>query len=131
MGYTEIGVDAIADTGLIPNISPDGMQGWLASLGEPPPGPAGDLAELLVTRYDPLKMLALANVELLQQARATAYGLAWIGALYLMHALLMPDIPGLAALRAIIDAFGAGPILLQTSRGPQRRLGPEPTWGTC
>ena len=57
--------------------------------------------------------------------------LAWIGALYLMHALLMPDIPGLAALRAIIDAFGAGPILLQTSRGPQRRLGPEPTWGTC
>jgi hypothetical protein len=96
MGYTEIGVDAIADTGLIPNISPDGMQGWLASLGEPPPGPADDLAELLVTRYDPLKMLALANVELLQQARATAYGLAWIGALYLMHALLMPDIPGLA-----------------------------------
>jgi hypothetical protein len=64
MGYTEIGVDAIADTGLIPNISPDGMQGWLTSLGEPPPGPAGDLAELLVTRYDPLKMLALANVEL-------------------------------------------------------------------
>jgi hypothetical protein len=85
MGYTEIGVDAIADTGLIPNISPDGMQGWLTSLGEPPPGPAGDLAELLVTRYDPLKMLALANVELLQQARATAYGLAWIGALYLMQ----------------------------------------------
>jgi hypothetical protein len=120
MGYAEIGADALAEafaeTGLSPSISPESIQRWLARLEEPPPDQVGYLAELLVTRYDPLKMLQLANVELLRQARITAYGLAWVGGLYFMHAMLMPDTPGLAALRATIDQLGVGPVLMQTSR---------------
>ena len=123
MGYDEVPGDllaeAIADTGLAPQMSAaDGQRfvARMARLQELPPGPTTSLAELLFTRYDPLEMLSLANVELLQQARTAAWGLAAIGRLYLFHALLMPDTPGLAALRATIDGLGMGPWLLQTFR---------------
>jgi hypothetical protein len=119
-GYREVPADlfaqAMADTGMVPAASDTAAQrvhARLARLNELPPGPASPLAELLFTRYDPLELLSLANAELLQRARTATFGLAASGALYLSHALLMPDTPGLAALRATIDDLGLGPWLLQ------------------
>jgi hypothetical protein len=42
-----------------------------------------------------------------------------MGSLYLFHALLMPDTPGLAALRAEIDGLGMGSWLMRTARDIQ------------
>jgi hypothetical protein len=123
MGYDEVPGDllaeAMADTGLAPQMSAaDGRRfvARMARLQELPPGPTTSLAESLFTRYDPLEMLSLANAELLQQARTAAWGLATAGGLYLSHALLMPDTPGLTALRATIDGLSMGPWLLWTFR---------------
>jgi hypothetical protein len=121
MGYAEVGAEALseagADTGLAPSMSAAGWQWWLDRLEKPPPaGHAGYLVELLVTQYDPLEMLRLADAELLLRARTVAYGLARFGSLYLLHALGMPDTPGHAALRVLIDALGIGQMLLNSYR---------------
>jgi hypothetical protein len=50
----------------------------------------------------------IASIERLRQAREVATGLAGLDALLVMHGLLMPDTPGLAALRGRISEFGAG-----------------------
>jgi hypothetical protein len=68
-------------------------------------------------RYDPLAIVRLANIELLRRARTVAHGLAGFGAMYILHAFLMPDTPGLAALRTLIDELGIGPILVMAGRG--------------
>jgi hypothetical protein len=119
-GYREVPADlfaqSMADTGMVPAASDAVWQRVHARLAGLNELPASRLAELLVTRYDPLELLSLANAELLQRARAAVYGLAGAGSLYLLHALLMPDTPGLAALRATIDDLGLGPFLLQTVR---------------
>jgi len=59
----------------------------------------------------------------LRQAREVATGLAGFGVILLMHALLMPDTPGLAALRARINELGMAPTLMNLARQvmqPQR-----------
>jgi hypothetical protein len=57
-----------------------------------------------------------AGIERLREAREVAIGLAGFGATLLMHGLLMPDTPGLAALRARINELGAGSVLMHLAR---------------
>jgi hypothetical protein len=75
---------------------------------------AEDLAAL--ARFDPASAVENAGIQRLREAREVAVGLAGFGALLLMHALLMPDTPGLAALRAGINELGAGPLLINLAR---------------
>lgn len=62
---------------------------------------------------DPLEVLGRANAERLRQARTAVWDLAAFGSLYFLHALGMPDTPGLAALRSTINRLGAGPMLMR------------------
>jgi hypothetical protein len=78
---------------------------------EQPAGKAEHL-KLLFTRYDPLEMLRLSTPPQLRQARTVAYDLADYGSLHLSHALLMPDTPGMAALRSLINDLGLAPWLM-------------------
>ena len=115
-----------ADLGLGSDVSSDWSRDWeglLDNVEEPAVGPAG-LA-------DPLEMLGRANAELLQQARTAAWDLAGFGSLYLSHAFLMPDTPGLAALRSTIDRLGAGPLLMRTPLRIQTTDGFAFTVVTC
>ena len=64
-----------------------------------------------------------AAIEQLRQAREAAKGLAGFGAMLLLHALVMADTPGVAALRARISELGMGPMLMSLARQvlqPQR-----------
>lgn len=126
MGFAEIGADALAeaftDTGLIQGRSPIDIQRWLGRL-ERPVGEAEYLKELLIPRFDPVTMLRLCGGPRLQQARVVAYDLAGYGSLYLFHALLMPDTPGLAALRALIDDLGVAPWLIDIAMTIHRTEG--------
>ncbi len=113
MGSAAVGEDLLreseADLGLGSDVSSDWSRDWeglLDNVEGPAAGPAG-LA-------DPLEMLGRANAELLQQARTAAWDLAGFGSLYLSHAFLMPDTPGLAALRGTVDRLGAGRLLMRT-----------------
>ncbi|WP_327359524.1 hypothetical protein [Streptomyces sp. NBC_01304] len=65
------------------------------------------------TRHDPLARVKEAGEQQLAQARHVMYQLAGVGALYWMHALLMPDTPTLAELRNEIDELGVHQILHQ------------------
>ena len=69
-----------------------------------------------LARFDPVEALENAGIKRLRQAREVATGLAGFGAILVMHALLMPDTPGLAALRARIDELGMGPALINLSQ---------------
>ncbi|MFI6475726.1 hypothetical protein ACIBL5_36460 [Streptomyces sp. NPDC050516] len=70
----------------------------------------GLLADLLapLETYDPLRRLAEATEHEIARARDVATMLAGVGAVYLMHGLLMPDTPSLAALRRQVDEMGVG-----------------------
>jgi hypothetical protein len=124
MGFGEVPADLLAkamdDTGLVPQMSETDVQRVLTRFEEPPSTGPESLVERLITRYDPLDMLSLATADSLKQARTAAGGLFLAGGLYLLHALLMPDTPGLAALRATIDGLGLGPWLLETFRSFRR-----------
>ena len=76
-----------------------------------------------LTRLDSAEALENAGIERLRQAREVAIGLAAFGALLMMHALLMPDTPGLAALRARINALGMGPALIGLAKQVMRPSG--------
>jgi hypothetical protein len=119
MGLGEVPADllgeAMADIGLVPQTWETDVQRVPTRFEEPPAG-LESLVERLITRYDPLDMLSLATAESLKQARTAVGTLALAGALYFFHSLLMPDTPGLAALRATIDGLGMGPWLLGTLR---------------
>lgn len=123
MGIDEVGSDALsealANSGTFPSMSADGLADALADFersGET--GNAvislGQRDPLVVTfgRYDLLALAQLANADHLRRAREVLYGLAGMGALYMSYGLLMPDTPGLAALRARIDELGIGQMLI-------------------
>ena len=101
MGYAEIGADALAEatggSGLFPPISSAFWEQWLDRLRQPEA--ASPLAELLFTRYDPVAMIRIASGEQLRIARKVAFDLAGFGSFCALHAALLPDTPGLAALR--------------------------------
>jgi hypothetical protein len=75
---------------------------------------AAEFAALV--RFDPAETLENAGIERLRQARQVAAGLAGFGSLLLLHALLMPDTPGLAALRTRIRQLGMGQVLMGLAR---------------
>jgi hypothetical protein len=72
---------------------------------------AAEFAALV--RFDPAETLENAGIR---QAREVAAGLAGFGSLLLLHALLMPDTPGLAALRTRIRQLGMGQVLMGLAR---------------
>jgi len=117
LGVEEVGpeafAEAIAATGYFPEMSVqewrDVMIGAFAS---------GAYAEEFAAlgRLDPASAVENAGIERLREAREVAVGLAGFGAMLLMHALLMPDTPGLSALRARVGELGAGPVLMSLAR---------------
>jgi hypothetical protein len=62
--------------------------------GQAAPAAASPLAELLITRYDPLAMIRIASGEQLRIARKVAFDLAGFGSFCALHAALLPDTPG-------------------------------------
>lgn len=100
LGVEEVGAEAFADaitaTGLFPQLS---AQEWRDAVIEAYASGAYADEFAALTRFDPVEALENAGIERLRQAREVATGLAGIGAMLLMYALLMPDTPGLAALR--------------------------------
>jgi hypothetical protein len=117
LGAEEVGAEALADaiaaTGMFPQMSAqelrDAMVAAYASGAY-----AAEFAALV--RFDPAEALENADIERLRQAREVAAGLAGFGSLLLMHALLMPDTPGLAALRTRINELGMGQVLMSLAR---------------
>jgi hypothetical protein len=124
LGAEEVGAEALADaiaaTGMFPQAS---TQEWrdvmIAAYA------CGDCAAELMAlaRFDPAEALENAGIERLRQAREVATGLAGFGSLLLMHALLMPDTPGLAALRTGISERGMGQLLIGLARQVMQRRG--------
>lgn len=112
----------LAATALGPaEIGGDALTGALAALGLPGGIPAGETAAAAfefdgrigdltgrVDLRDPLERAARASQEDLAAAREAALVLAGAGGLYLLHGLLAPDTPALAALRSILDTTGLG-----------------------
>ncbi len=113
LGVEEVGAEAFADaivaSGLFPQLSAQQCRDAMIEAATCDTC-AGVFAELM--RLDSAEALENAGIERLRQAREVAIGLAGFGALLMMHALLMPDTPGLAALRARInDALCQGQFL--------------------
>jgi len=128
LGAEEVGADAIAASGLFPQLS---AHGWRDVMIEA--HASGTYAEefAALTRFDPVKAVETASIERLRQAREVATGLAGFGALLVMHGLLMPDTPGLAALRGRISELGMGPLLMNLARQVMRPPGVAFAIATC
>ncbi|MGW3660037.1 hypothetical protein ACWD6R_32310 [Streptomyces sp. NPDC005151] len=113
MGPDEVGADAMAHafaaTGMFGLPAPEWAQ--MLSAAERGDGPAVDWS-LLDRAFDPLAQAQRAVYQDLLDARTVLTGLRGFGAMYFMHALFMPDTPGLAALRERIDASGMGAALI-------------------
>jgi hypothetical protein len=124
LGFEEVGAEAFADaiaaSGLFRQLSP---QQWRDAMIEA--DASGTYAEAFaaLTRFDRAKELENAGIERLRRAREVATGLAGFGGLFVMHALLMPDTPGLAALRAGINGLGMGPALIDLAKQVMRPRG--------
>jgi hypothetical protein len=124
LGVEEVGAEALADamfaTGLFPQLS---AQEWRDAMIEAEA--CGTCAEAFaeLTRFDFAEALENADIERLRRAREVATGLAGFGALLIMHALLMPDTPGLAALRARINELSMGPALINLAQQTMRPTG--------
>jgi hypothetical protein len=125
MGYAEIGADALAEavsgSGLLPPISPAFCEQWLGRLRRPEA--SSPLAELLFTRYDPVAMIRVASAEQLRTARKVAFDLAGFGSFCALHAALLPDTPGLAALRQTTAYWGIDRMLISISRSIRTTTG--------
>ncbi|WP_432867360.1 hypothetical protein [Microbispora rosea] len=121
MGLDEVGADvlaeSLADVGLYPGLSVDT---WRQAVQNIELSADRDKFDGVVMRYDPLGAVRSASIKQLRRARKVLYGLSGFGAMYLMHALLMPDTPGLAALRARIDELGVGLLLMDMCTGMNR-----------
>ena len=123
LGVEEVGAEAFADaivaSGLFPQLS---AQQWRDAMIEADASGAYAAEFAALTRFDAPEALENAGIERLRRAREVATDLAGFGGLLVMHALLMPDTPGLAALRAGINELGMGPALMglaqQTRRPP-------------
>ncbi|MFJ3106517.1 hypothetical protein [Streptomyces sp. NPDC086835] len=85
---------------------------WVQMLGaaERGEGPPVDWG-LLQRHADVLGPVQRASDAALIRARTVLIGLRWFYGLYMLHGILLPDTPGLAALRARIDERGLGPYL--------------------
>ncbi|MFJ2033548.1 hypothetical protein [Streptosporangium sp. NPDC087985] len=121
MGLDEVGADALAESlaeiGLYSGLSVDT---WRQAVQRFEHSADRGMFGGAVVHYDPLGTLRGTSIEQLRRARTVLYGLSGFGAMYFMHALLMPETPGLAALRARIDELGVGPWLMGLCSGMNR-----------
>jgi hypothetical protein len=124
LGAEEVGAEAFADaitaSGLFPQLS---APEWRDVMTEAYASGAYAEEFAALTQFEPAEALENAGIARLRQAREVLMGLAGVGALLMMHGLLMPDTPGLAALRTRISEIGAGPLLVNLARQvmqPQR-----------
>lgn len=117
LGVEEVGAESFADsitaTGLFPQLS---AQEWRDVMIEASASGAYARDFAALARFDPASAVESAGIDRLREARGVALGLAGFGAMLLMHGLLMPDTPALAALRAKINELGAGPVLVNLAR---------------
>jgi hypothetical protein len=132
LGAEEVGAEAFADaitaTGWFPQLS---AQEWRDAMIEAFASGAYAKELAALARFDPASAIETAGIERLRQAREVATGLAGLGAMLLMHGLLMPDTPGLAALRARINELGAGPVLMNLARQVMHPQGVASAIATC
>ena len=132
LGVEEVGAEAFADaitaTGLFPQMS---AQEWRGAMIEAFASGAYPEELAALARFDPASAIENAGIERLRQAREVAIGLAGFGAMLLMHGLLMPDTPGLAALRARINELGAGPLLMNLARQVMQPQGVASAIASC
>jgi hypothetical protein len=131
-GVEEVGPELLADaltaTGLFPQMS---AQEWRDTMIEVFASGAYADEFAALTRSDPVNALENASIEQLRQAREVATGLAGFGGSLMMHALLMPDTPGLAALRTRINELGMGPMLMTLARQVTQPRGVASAIATC
>jgi hypothetical protein len=124
LGFEEVGAEAFADaiaaSGMFPQLS---AQQWRDEMIEADASGVHAEAFAALRRFDPVEALENAGIEQLRRAREVATGLAGFGGLLVMHALLMPDTPGLTALRAGINGFGMGPALIDLAKQVMRPRG--------
>lgn len=131
LGVEEVGAEAFADaitaTGLFPQLS---AQEWRDVMNEV--FASGDTKEFAALAcLDPASAVENAGIRQLRQAREVAIGLSGFGAMLLMHGLLMPDTPGLAALRASTNELGAGPMLVNLARQVMQPSGVASAVASC
>jgi hypothetical protein len=132
LGAEEVGAEALADaiaaTGMFPQMS---TQEWRdAMIAAYASGAyAAEFAALM--RFDQAEALESADIERLRQAREVAAGLAGFGSLLLMHALLMPDTPGLSALRTRIGELGMSQVLMGLARQVRQPRGIASAIAAC
>ena len=116
-GAEEVGPDAFADALVATGLFPQGsVEEWREVMTEAFKCESCAKDLLTLAHFDPVAALNSADITQLRQAREVFTGLAGFGALLLMHALLMPDTPGLTALRAAIDELGIAPSLMNLAR---------------
>ena len=131
-GVEEVGpellADAFAATGLFPQLSAEEWRDTMIDVFA-----SGAYADefAALTRSDPVKALENASIEQLREAREVATGLAGFGGMLMMHALLMPDTPGFAALRTRINELGIGPMLMNFARQVNQPRGVASIIATC
>ncbi|WP_410636440.1 hypothetical protein [Amycolatopsis sp. cmx-4-83] len=96
----------------------------LAELFESPSGGANLKAAMrAIASHDPVEAVRRATADELRAARTVSGLLNGFGAFYFFHALQMPDTPGLARLRAEIDALGMRDLLLMRAAHALRTRG--------
>ncbi|MET8008070.1 hypothetical protein [Nonomuraea glycinis] len=121
MGFDEVGADTLAEAlatiRLYPGLSGDDLRQAVQRLENSDDGAKFASAP---THNDPMGTLKRSSIEQLRRARTVLYGLSGFGAMYFMHALLMPETPGLTALRARIDKLGVGTLLMIMCTGMNR-----------
>lgn len=112
LGAQEVGADALAEAFAVSGMFGLTVEDWARMLGaaEQGEGPPVDWG-LLQRNADVIAPVQRASDEDLVRAREVLLGLRGFYGLYMMHALFMPDTPGLAALRDLIDSWGVGPLL--------------------
>ena len=132
MGPEEVGPEAFADaivaSGWFPQMS---AQEWRDVTIEAFASGAYAKQFTALASFDPASAVENAGIERLREAREVAAGLAGFGAMLLMHALLMPDTPGLAAMRASINELGATPLLINLARQVMRPPGIASAVASC
>lgn len=124
----ELFADGMTASGLFPQLS---AQEWRELMIEAYTCDSCAEAFAVLTRLDPVKALENAGIERLRQAREVVMGLAGFGGMLVMHALLMPDTPGLAALRTRINELGMGPMLMNLARQVMEPRGVASAIATC
>ncbi|MFF0794722.1 hypothetical protein [Streptomyces spiralis] len=112
LGAQEVGADALAEAFAALGMFGLTVDDWAQALGaaERGEGPPVDW-ELLQQRADMVGPVKRASDDELVRARTVLVGLSGFYCLYVMHGLLMPDTPALAALRQRIDEWGMFPVL--------------------